>query len=84
MPFTHDTLGNRLPETVKQNEEPPVLLTQAQAAKILNCAPRTLEQDRIRRRWGVPFLKIGAHAVRYDRAAVLKWLADRNPQTVEG
>lgn len=64
-------------------ESVPVLMKQAECATLLNCAPRTLEQDRIRRRWGVPFVKLGA-SVRYDRAAVLKWLADRNPQTVEG
>lgn len=61
-------------------QEVPVLMKQAECATLLNCAPRTLEQDRLRKRWGVPFLKIGTHAVRYDRAAVLKWLADRNPQ----
>lgn len=64
-------------------KEVPVLMKQAECAALLNCAPRTLEQDRIRRRWGVPYVKLGA-SVRYDRAAVLKWLADRNPQTVEG
>jgi hypothetical protein len=27
---------------------------------------------------GVPFLRVG-RAIRYDRNAVLRWLADRNP-----
>jgi hypothetical protein len=79
MPFTHDTLGNRLPETVKQKEEPPILLTQAQAAKIINCAPRTLEQDRIRRRWKIPYVKIGA-MIRYRQSDLEKYI---NKSTVQ-
>lgn len=60
-----------------------VLLTTKEAAALLRCAPLTLEIDRCRRRWGVPFLKVG-RSVRYDRAAVLRWLAERNPQMMEG
>ena len=61
---------------------PPVLLTTHEAAALLRCAPATLEIDRVRRRWKVPFLRVG-RSIRYDRAAVLRWLADRNP-SLEG
>jgi hypothetical protein len=38
----------------------------------------------VRRRWRVPFVKVGRLA-RYDRSRVLAWLADRNPaEPVEG
>jgi hypothetical protein len=53
-------------------------LTTAETADLLRCSPATLEVDRCRRRWCIPFLRIG-RAIRYDRAAVLRWLADHNP-----
>jgi len=56
----------------------PVLLTTNEAASILRCAPKTLEQDRCRRRWNVPFVRVG-RSIKYDQSAVLKWLADQNP-----
>ncbi len=56
----------------------PVLLDTCEAAALLRCSPKTLALDRVRRRWRVPFVKVGRLA-RYDRAAVLSWLADRNP-----
>jgi Helix-turn-helix domain len=56
----------------------PVLLTTTETAAILSCSPKTLEADRVRRRWRVPFLRVG-RSIKYDRAAVLKWLSDRNP-----
>ena len=58
--------------------EIPVLLTTSEAAALLRCAPSSLEVDRCRRRWRVPFLRVG-RAIRYDQTAVLRWLADRNP-----
>ncbi len=54
-------------------------LTTPQAAELIGCAPATLELDRIRHRWRVPFLKIG-RLVRYDRDAVLAWLASQQNQ----
>ena len=54
------------------------LLTTEQAAALLACSPKTLEVDRCRRRWQVPFLRVG-RAIRYDEQSVLRWLADRNP-----
>jgi hypothetical protein len=57
---------------------PPVLLDTAEAAALLRCSPKTLAIDRVRNRWRVPFLRVGRN-IRYDRAAVLAWLADRNP-----
>lgn len=62
----------------------PVYLTTAETAALLRCSPATLEVDRCRRRWCVPFLRLG-RAIRYDRAAVLRWLTDRNPsEPMEG
>jgi hypothetical protein len=62
----------------------PVLLDTRETAALLHCSPATLSVDRCRRRWRVPFLRVG-RAIRYDRTAVLKWLADRNPsESVEG
>jgi len=63
--------------------EVPVLMTESECAALLRCSPRTLQQDRHRQRWKVPFLKIGASVV-YDRATVLKWLADSNNQPQGG
>lgn len=57
---------------------PPVLLDTCETAALLRCSPKTLALDRVRRRWRVPFVKVG-RCIRYDRAAVLRWLADRNP-----
>ena len=56
----------------------PVLLDTDETAALLRCSPKTLALDRVRRRWRVPFVKVG-RCVRYDRARVLAWLADRNP-----
>jgi len=61
----------------------PVLLTTVETAALLSCSPNTLEADRTRKRWRIPFLRVG-RAIRYDRAAVLRWLADRNPELREG
>jgi hypothetical protein len=61
----------------------PVLLTTQETAALLSCSPNTLEADRSRRRWRVPFLRVG-RAIRYDRQAVIKWLSDRNPTEVIG
>ena len=73
--------------SVSSHNEPtalPVLLDTTETAALLRCSPKTLEVDRCRRRWRVPFLKLG-RSVKYDRAAVLRWLADRNPaELVEG
>lgn len=61
----------------------PVLLTTAEAAALLRCAPATLEIDRCRARWRVPFCRVG-RSIRYDRAAVLRWLAEHNAESAEG
>ncbi len=71
---------------IKPNPVPnqvPVLLTTQETAALLSCSPNTLEADRSRRRWGVPFLRLG-RAIRYDQQAVLRWLADRNTSEMEG
>jgi hypothetical protein len=58
---------------------PPVFLNTCETAALLRCSPKTLALDRVRRRWRVPFLKLGGRRVVYERSAVLRWLADRNP-----
>jgi hypothetical protein len=61
----------------------PVLLDTRETAALLRCSPKTLEVDRCRRRWRVPFVRVG-RSVKYDQAAVLRWLADRNPAELVG
>lgn len=72
-----------MPAIPTEPTAPPVLLTTEQAASLLACSPKTLALDRVRRRWRVPVVKVG-RLCRYDRAAVLRWLADRNPSSAEG
>lgn len=69
--------------TTTPEQTVPALLTTIEAAALLRCAPATLELDRVRRRWKVPFLRVG-RSIRYDRASVLRWLADRNPTELAG
>jgi len=59
-----------------------VFLTTEGAAALLTCSPKTLEVDRVRARWRVPFLRVG-RSIRYERGAVFKWLADRNPSELK-
>ena len=71
---------------VPPNPGPPVagpLLNTHETAALLRCSPATLEVDRCRRRWKVPFLRVG-RSIRYDQSAVLAWLASRNPAEMVG
>lgn len=52
---------------------PQSYLSTEQAAAFLGCSPKTLEADRCRRRWGVPFLRLGRRIV-YDAQALKAWL----------
>ena len=61
----------RKPEP-KPIKPPKVLLTPNQAAEVLQMAPGTLLNWRVRRQ-GPPFIKVGA-SVRYDRADLDAWL----------
>lgn len=58
---------------------PPIgeLLTTQEAAALLRVSADSLVADRCQRRWGVPFLRMGKRVL-YDKAAVLRWLAERN------
>lgn len=56
------------------------LLTTEEAAALITCAPATLDLDRCRRRWKVPFIKVG-RLVRYRRSEVLAWLEARTAGT---
>jgi predicted DNA-binding transcriptional regulator AlpA len=60
--------------------DPESMLLPAEAAYCLGVSPRTLEAWRVRG-GGPPFSKIGARAVRYQRAAVLAWAANRQRQS---
>jgi len=72
-----------MPSTLTTEPTALVLLDTRETAALLRCSPKTLALDRVRRRWRVPFLKVG-RCCRYDRAAVLAWLASRNPAEPEG
>lgn len=54
----------------------PELLTARQAAELLNVKYQTLAYWRSSGRHGLPFVKVGS-GIRYRRADVEKWLADR-------
>ena len=56
--------------------DPAALLYASEAATLLALSPRTLETLRVRGN-GPSFVRIGARAVRYRRAAVLDWAASR-------
>jgi excisionase family DNA binding protein len=60
-----------MPENIKLVT---MLLTEAQAAKLLNLSTRTLFT--LRDRGGLPFLKIG-HRTMYRLADLKRWIADR-------
>jgi excisionase family DNA binding protein len=52
----------------------PNLITTAEAATYLTLSPRTLENWRTRQE-GPPYVKMGT-AIRYDTAALSKWIED--------
>ena len=58
-------------------EEPwPKLLSTVQAAERLSLAPHTLEADRVERRYGIPYIKIG-RSVRYREEDLLDFINQR-------
>jgi len=57
-----------------------VLVDQDEVARMLGISSRTLEGMRSRRR-GPPFVKISDRCVRYDVAAVQRYLTERTVQT---
>ncbi len=52
------------------------LLTEAQAARLLNFTPRFLQARRARGD-GPPFVSISARAIRYRRIDLLDWIESR-------
>jgi excisionase family DNA binding protein len=50
-------------------------MTVDQVAKLIGVAKQTLDNWRSTRRGGPPFVKLSDRAVRYERAAVLRWMA---------
>ncbi len=52
------------------------LLTTKQAAELLGLAAQSLENDRVHRRIGLPYIKIGA-AVRYREADLIAFIEAR-------
>ena len=62
---------------------PQSYLSTEQAAAFLGCSPKTLEADRCRRRWNVPFLRLGRRIV-YDAAALKAWLESQQAAPVTG
>jgi len=55
------------------DQEPTSLLTEAQAARLLNFTPRFLQARRARGD-GPPFVFISARAIRYRRSDLLEWI----------
>lgn len=53
-----------------------LLLTEAQAAEILNVEPGTLSVWRCTKRYNIPFVKVG-RSVRYSRKALQDWIDSR-------
>ncbi len=51
-------------------------LNAAQVAVMLGVTPQTLAVWRITGQYGLPFIKVGGR-VRYSRAAIERWLAQR-------
>lgn len=60
-------------------EKPNDLLTDLQAAEVLDVSPATLSVWRSTGRYGVPFIKIGFN-VRYRRGDLMAWLEKRTRQ----
>ncbi|WP_076680394.1 AlpA family transcriptional regulator [Microbacterium sp. RU33B] len=63
------------PETARPSSMPE-LLTQAQVADILAVSPRALEDWRVTGD-GPPYLKLSHKVLRYDAAALTRWLRTR-------
>jgi predicted DNA-binding transcriptional regulator AlpA len=57
-------------------DTPKILLTEDEAAHLLNFTPRFLQQRRYRGD-GPPFVKISARAVRYRKVDLDAWAAER-------
>ena len=53
------------------------LLREAAAAELLGLKVRTLQKDRLCGSLGVPFIRVGAKAVRYDPTDLERWLDER-------
>lgn len=60
------------------------LLSEVEAAHVLNLSPATLKQDRSRKLLGVPYIRLG-RVVRYRPEDLRGWIAERRrvPQAVQ-
>lgn len=61
---------------------PPPLVTEAQAAEILNVTPGTLSVWRCTRRYSLPYLKIG-RSVKYRLSDIEAFCESRTVSTIE-
>ena len=61
---------------IMTDQDPTSLLTEAQAARLLNFTPRFLQARRARGD-GPPFVSISARAIRYRRIDLLDWIESR-------
>jgi len=57
-------------------DEPDQLLDERGAAALLGVSTRTMERWRAERT-GPPFVRLSARAIRYSRAALLRWIAEK-------
>ena len=75
VPFFLGLPGTSLRETTPMSEDD-VLLTERQAADLLQLTPRFLQQRRYRGD-SPPWIKISSRCIRYQRSAIKSWLAER-------
>lgn len=62
---------------MNQENEEPILLTEAQAAKLLGFAPKTLQGWRTRGHVKLPFVRISKGCVRYRRTDIDAWIEEQ-------
>ncbi|MBN69346.1 MAG: transcriptional regulator [Gimesia sp.] len=61
------------------NETPPLLITESECARLLNCSEKTL--FRMRKTKAIPFIPMG-RAIRYSRAAIEQFIEDAQAQSL--
>ena len=68
---------------VKTRPRPEKLLTTEQAAEMLGIAPQTLAVWRCKKRYDLPFVRIGSRRVRYRPEDIAAWLDANSSSTGE-
>lgn len=70
-----------MPSTLNETDvnESPLLITEAECARLLNCCGKTLA--RMRKDKKIPFVPMG-RAIRYSRAAIEQFIEDSQNQSL--